>query len=117
MWLCSLVWPVKKVLKIERNDVLKDNDTKEHRQVQKEMDAKDHHWVQKDKDAKDRHRVQKDKYVKDRRRVQKDKDAKDRRRVQKDKYIGQGYKIKGIEERRYKRSEAVSEYNEVILNC
>ena len=47
---------MKKVLKIERNDVLKDhhevlkdNDTKDHRQVQKD---KDHRWVQEDMDAR-----------------------------------------------------------------
>ena len=69
---CSLVWPVKKVLKIERNDVLKD-----HYQVLKDKDTKDHRQVQKDKDAKDHHRVQEDKDAKDHRRVQKHKDTKD----------------------------------------
>ena len=40
------MWPVKKVLKIERNDVLKD-----HRRVQEDKDSKDHRRVQKDKDG------------------------------------------------------------------
>ena len=39
------------MLKIERNDVLKDNDTKDHHQVQKDKDPR---RVQKDKDIKDR---------------------------------------------------------------
>ena len=106
------MWPVKKMLKIERNDVLKDHhedldqkdkDAKDHRQVQEDMDAKDYHQVQKDKeakdhrrvqddkDAKDHHQGQKDKDTKDHHRVQKDKDAKVHRRVQEEKDAGQGY--------------------------